>query len=87
VKHGYPFVPPFLLKYKLETNKYITECKMPIVLIHGDVDEVIPYSQSVKLKALLKETDKFIMLNAQGHNGMTFTPEYQKVIEAVLRDR
>jgi len=87
VQHGYPFVPPFLLKYKLETNKYITECKMPIVLIHGDVDEVIPYSQSVKLKALLKETDKLIKLDAQGHNGMTFTPEYQKVIESVLRGR
>lgn len=84
VKHAYPFVPPFLLKYKLETYKYITDCKMPIILIHGDIDEVIPHSQSVKLKALLKESDQLITLKGQGHNGMTFTPEYGRVVEGVL---
>jgi len=84
VQHGYPFVPPFLLKYKLETNKYITECKMPIVLIHGDVDEIIPHSQSVKLKALLKDTDQFITLKGQGHNGMTFQQEYKEALERVI---
>jgi uncharacterized protein len=84
VKHAYPFVPPFLLRYPLETNKYIKECMMPIVLIHGDGDEVIPHSQSVKLKSLLKESDQLITLQSQGHNGMTFTPEYAKVIGGVL---
>ena len=84
VKHGYPFVPPFLLKYKLETNKYITECKMPIVLIHGDVDEIIPHSQSVKLKALLKETDQLITLKGQGHNGMTFEQDYREALKQII---
>ncbi|HEX6225243.1 MAG TPA: alpha/beta fold hydrolase [Chryseolinea sp.] len=87
VKQTYPFVPPFLLKYKFETCKYITRCDMPITLIHGDVDEVIPYSQSVRLKALLKESDRLITLKGQGHNGMTFTPEYEKVVAALLRDK
>ena len=84
VKHTFPFVPPFLLKYKLETHQYIPECKMPIVLFHGDEDEVIPYSQSHKLKALLKESDTLITLNGIGHNGMTYDKEYVKAMGRVL---
>ena len=72
VKHTFPLVPPFLLRYKLDTFKYISDCQMPIVLFHGNEDDVIPYRQSIKLKRLLKKSDKLIILNRQGHNGMTF---------------
>lgn len=84
VKHTFPFVPGLLLKYKLETYKYITNCAMPIVLIHGDEDEVIPYSQSVKLKTLIKNSDSLITLRGQSHNGMTYSAEYGRVIKEVL---
>ncbi len=50
VKHAYPFIPTFLLKYKLETNQYIKVCKMPVVIFHGSEDEVIYYHSSIKLK-------------------------------------
>ena len=83
-KRSFPFIPVVLLKYKLETNRYITACKMPVVLIHGDQDEVIYYESSLKLKALLKPTDTLITLAGQGHNGMTFTPDYQKAIAEIL---
>ena len=85
VKHSFPFVPPFLLRYKLDTYKYVSDCEMPIVLFHGNEDEVIPYSQSIKLKPLLKESDKLIIFNRQGHNGMTFREDYVEVIGEVLR--
>ena len=84
VKHTFPLVPPFLLRYKLDTYKYISDCEMPIVLFHGNEDEVIPYGQSIKLKHLLKKSDKLIVLNRQGHNGMTFRDEYVEAIGEVL---
>ena len=84
VKHTFPFVPPFLLRYKLDTYKYVSDCEMPIVLFHGNEDEVIPYSQSVKLKSLLKKSDKLIIFNRQGHNGMTFREDYVEAIAAAL---
>jgi uncharacterized protein len=87
VKHTFPFVPPFLLRYKLDTYKYISDCKMPIVLFHGNEDEVIPYGQSLKLKSLLKKSDKLIVLNGQGHNGMTFREDYVEAIGKVLGGR
>jgi hypothetical protein len=57
---------------------------MPVVLIHGDKDEVIPYSQSLKLKPLLKKSDVLITLTGQTHNGMTFSPDYAKAIQKIL---
>jgi uncharacterized protein len=86
VKQTVPFVPSFLLKYKLETCIYITSCKMPIVLIHGDEDEVIYYESSVKLRALLKERDTLITLRGQGHNGMTDNPNYVQAMTKILDD-
>jgi len=87
VRHSFPLVPPFLLKYKLDTYKYISECEMPIVLFHGNEDDVIPYGQSIKLKRLLKKSDKLIVLNRQGHNGMTFREDYVEAVGEVLRNR
>lgn len=83
-KYTYPFIPPFLLKYKLETCQYITSCKMPIILFHGDQDEVIYYGSSLKLKELLKKSDTLITLSGQGHNGMTYNPDYMKAMERIL---
>jgi len=84
MKHTYPIIPTFILKYKLETNILIKECNMPIVIFHGDQDEVIYYDSSLKLKALMKKTDRLITLNGQGHNGMTDNPVYKTEIKKIL---
>ena len=87
MKHNYPIIPTFILKYKFETNIYIKECKMPIVIFHGDKDEVIYYESSLKLKELIKETDTLIILNGQGHNGMSNNTEYLSELEKILKNR
>jgi alpha-beta hydrolase superfamily lysophospholipase len=84
MRHTYPIIPTFLLKYKFQTDKFIRDCKMPVVIFHGDQDEVIYYESSVKLKSLCKESDRLITLGGQGHNGMTYNPEYKAEIEKIL---
>lgn len=84
MKHYYPIIPTFLLKYKFETGRYIKDCKMPIVIFHGNNDEVIYYGSSLKLKELLKPQDTLITLKGQGHNGMTDNEEYKKEINRIL---
>ncbi|MDN5202720.1 alpha/beta fold hydrolase [Fulvivirgaceae bacterium BMA10] len=84
MKHTYPIIPTFILKYKFETNKYIKDCKMPIVIFHGNQDKVIYYNSSVKLKSIMKSTDRLITLDGQGHNGMTNNPDYSVEIEKIL---
>lgn len=84
MKRSYPFIPTLILKYKLETNEYIKDCKMPIVIFHGNQDEVIYYNSSTKLKEFVKETDTIITLDQQGHNGITDNLEYQTEIRKIL---
>ena len=84
MKHTYPVIPTFLLKYKFDTYQYIKECKMPIVIFHGNQDEVIYYNSSIKLKELFKKTDTLITLNGQGHNGITDNPQYISSISKIL---
>lgn len=84
MRHTFPIIPTFILKYKLETNKFIIDCKIPIIIFHGNRDEVIYYNSSVKLKGLMKKSDTLITLNGQGHNGMTYNSEYITAIQKIL---
>lgn len=84
MKHTYPIIPTFILKYKFETNTFLKNCKMPIVIFHGDQDEVIYYGSSLKLQKEFKPQDKLITLVGQGHNGMSDNPDYLVEIEKIL---
>jgi pimeloyl-ACP methyl ester carboxylesterase len=85
MRHTYPIVPTFLLKYQFQTNEYLKDCKMPVVIFHGDQDEVIYYGSSLKLKDEFKMVDTLITLKGQGHNGITDNPEYIAAIQTILR--
>jgi pimeloyl-ACP methyl ester carboxylesterase len=82
--HLYPFVPGFLVRYPLPTNELIGQVKVPVVLFHGDQDEVIYYGSSLKLKPLLKPGDTIVVLPGVGHNGMTDSPLYQRELARLL---
>ena len=84
MKHTFPIIPTFILKYKFETNEYIKECKMPIIVFHGDQDEIIYYGSSLKLRKEFKSQDTLITLHGQGHNRMTENPDYKVEIQKVL---
>ena len=80
----WPILPGWLLRYPLPANEFVQRVAAPVVLFHGDHDEVIPYSSSVRLKALLKPTDQLISIRGGGHNGLLAHPQYQQVIEQLL---
>ena len=86
MRHTYPIVPTFLLKYKFPTNLFIKDCNTPIVIFHGDRDEVIYYESSIKLKELMKKSDRLITLHGQGHDGMTNNPEYKLELKKMLAE-
>jgi uncharacterized protein len=85
MRHNYPIIPSFLLKYKFQTNKYLKNCKMPVVIFHGDKDEVVYYGSSLKLKKEMKTGDTLITLTGQGHNGITDNPDYIMSIKTILK--
>lgn len=78
-------MPSFLIKYKLRTDQFITNTLCPIVIFHGNKDEVIHVSSSYKLKPLLKKDDRLIILEGQGHNGMNDNDIFKKELANALK--
>ena len=83
-KKKFPIAPSFLLKYKLQNNLRIKECKMPVLIFHGTEDEVIYYESSKKLQTLFKKEDRLISLEGETHNGITANTEYRAYIKKLL---
>lgn len=57
---------------------------MPVIIFHGNTDNVIPYESSLMLKKLFKPSDTLFTLNNQGHNGMNDNPIYLSELKKIL---
>lgn len=80
----FSFLPKFLLKYNFENYKYLKNVECPVIIFHGDKDEVINYKASLKLKNEFKKGDSLITLKGQHHNGITDNLDYQSSIKMIL---
>jgi len=83
-KAQYPFVPSWLLRYPLRTDKIIGDVKSKIAFIHGSEDGFIPLSHSKKLQSLSKSTDTLITIEGAAHNDIHQFDEYKNALEKVL---
>ncbi len=86
MRQSYPIIPTFLLKYKFKTNEYIQKCKMPVMIFHGNKDEVIYYESSLKLRDHFKKQDSLFTLNGQGHGGINDNDDYKRLLKQLLSD-
>jgi len=86
MRRRFPFAPTFLLKYKFATNEYLKSCNMPVVIFHGNQDEVIYYGSSLKLKKDFKQRDILITLDGQGHNGMSDNEDYKRELKKLITE-
>lgn len=82
--HYFPFLPSFILRYPFRNNEYIQDVKAPVVLIHGTEDEIIPYGTSLKLKERLKSEVHLFNLEGVGHNNISGSLQFRKVIRELL---
>ncbi|AHJ99651.1 alpha/beta hydrolase [Hymenobacter swuensis] len=83
-RQHYPWVPPFIVRYPLATDEVLPRVSAPIVIYHGDRDEVISPQSTQRLKATLKPRDQFITLPGAGHNDMTDNLVYQQAMRRIL---
>ena len=55
-KNKYPFLPiRFLLKDKYESDKKIQNIKSPILIMHGEVDKIVPFWMGKKMYDIANE--------------------------------
>jgi len=59
-KKYYPFFPvKFLLKDKFESYKKISKIKIPVFIMHGKVDKIVPYDMGQKIYELANKPKYF----------------------------
>lgn len=84
-KKRLPIFPvSMIMKYKFETYKYVIETKIPIVIFHGNQDNTIDYSNSIKLKQHLKSNDRVIILYGEGHHDFAPNKQYIEELKILL---
>ena len=80
-----PFLPvKYLLKYKFESNKYITQVKDPIYILHGTSDNVVPYKSGKKLYELVKDKAHFTTFENGTHSNLATFGAYDLLIKNLL---
>jgi len=83
---NYPWIPSQLVKYRFETEKYVRKIKStPILLVHGDKDQMIPYQCSSDLSVLLNDNSKFVTLKGQTHDYFERNEEFVAAIKSFLK--
>ncbi|MFA8436089.1 MAG: alpha/beta hydrolase [Marinifilaceae bacterium] len=85
--HHFPYLPTFLLRYPLHTYKFIDQINCPLIIFHGEQDEIVPFESSLQLKELTSERTKLFPLKGQKHNGISIHPEYIEKLDEVLNKK
>ena len=86
VKTIYLFVPSALIRYRLDTARWIEGLNIPIHLIHGDQDPLIPFSSSERLKALNPRAEVHTITGAV-HNNISDFDLYHRALKSIFTPR
>ncbi len=81
-KDKYPYLPVrLLLKDKYESDKKIKNIKSPILIMHGKVDNIVPFHMGRKMYELANEPKYFYFSEYDDH-----MMEYNEKLLKVLKD-
>jgi pimeloyl-ACP methyl ester carboxylesterase len=66
----YPWLPlaGVLASGSFPNAQRISELEIPILVVHGDRDEIIPFEEGQKLHAAAPDTSQFLAIEGAGHN-------------------
>lgn len=82
-KHHYPFLPVgALLQTKYDSVPKIEDVRAPLLVLHGDQDEIVPFEGGRKLFEAAAEPKRFYTIRGAGHNDTYVVggPEYFQVL-------
>jgi len=65
----YPFLPVrYLMKDQYRSNQFISSITVPVLVVHGGRDEVVPLAMGRQMFKLANAPKEFILLPEAGHN-------------------
>jgi pimeloyl-ACP methyl ester carboxylesterase len=80
----YPWVPTRLLRYPLRTDEALARVRSPVLLVHGERDEVIDAAHSERLLGAAPHA-QYVVIAGAGHNDLQQFPAYFEALAARLR--
>lgn len=84
VAEKFPFMPRFLLRFKLRTDLLLPNVSSPIYLIHGDKDALIPLAHAQALASLSNDIQLTEVAGA-GHSDIHDFELYKSTMSAIAR--
>lgn len=79
-KQRYPILPiGMLMKDRFENLSKIDRINMPLLIMHGDRDRIVPYEMGQKLFERASEPKNFVTISGYSHNDMPIEYIYQSV--------
>jgi pimeloyl-ACP methyl ester carboxylesterase len=79
----YPWVPIQVLRYPLHTLEHAAKLIGPVMLIHGDKDELIPIHHSETLCSAMQSA-QLLRVDGAGHSDVHQFPSVRKALLAAL---
>lgn len=85
---AYPFLPArWLVRYEYDTEAYVREIDAPLLVIHSESDEIIPYSHGQTVYAAAREPKTMLILEGDHNTGFLNDPKkYLNGIDRFLID-
>ncbi|HEX2547944.1 MAG TPA: alpha/beta fold hydrolase [Ramlibacter sp.] len=80
----YPWVPRRLLRYPLQTMEFAAKLLGPVILIHGDRDELIGIHHSEALCKSMRSAE-LLRVRGAGHGDVHESPATRRALVAALR--
>jgi pimeloyl-ACP methyl ester carboxylesterase len=69
---AYPFVPVrFLMKDQFRSDLLIAKVTAPVLILHGDRDQVVPISSGQQLYKLIRSPKRFVRIPGGGHENLS----------------
>ncbi len=84
--HFFPIYPiERMIHVKIPTYQFLSNVKIPVLILHGTDDGLIPYRNASRLKPLLKPTDRFVTIEGGSHNDLGEFEQFRKEVREALR--
>ncbi len=83
----FPVLPvESFLKYPMRNYEFLRSAESPIVILHGNRDEVVPIRSAYKLRESLEgKPVQFIEIEGGQHNNLSSFNKYHKALESILQ--
>ncbi|MGH2752612.1 MAG: alpha/beta hydrolase [Actinomycetota bacterium] len=84
-RHHYGFLPvASLLRSSFDTEARISDIDAPLLVMHGDRDDIVPLNMGERVFAAAREPKEFNVLEGAGHNDAHLADDYAAALRSFL---